>query len=175
MKPFLSLVVPLLFAAWVVADEPAAVSKPEETARRFYSELKRHQVSGLPDGEAWESIRPMLSPALVKGLEGARKEQEDYMKKFPDEKPPWIEGDLFSSLFEGFQTFTAKPAKIAGEKAEVPIEFVYTYQGETTRWTDTLLLKRSESGWLVDDVRYGATWDFANQGTLQEALKPEKE
>ncbi len=95
-------------------------------------------------------------------------------EEVPRRKAPWIEGDLFSSLFEGFQTFTAKPAKIAGEKAEVPIEFVYTYQGEATRWTDTLLLKRSESGWLVDDVRYGATWDFANQGTLQEALKPEK-
>jgi len=174
MKRFLSLLIPVWFAAWAIADEPATASKPEEAARRFYSELKRHHVSGLPGGEAWESIRPMLSPALATALEGAKKEQEDHKKRFPDEKPPWIEGDLFSSLFEGFQTFTAKPAKIAGEKAEIPVEFVYTYQGETTRWIDTLLLKHSDSGWLVDDVRYGATWDFANKGTLQEALKPEK-
>jgi hypothetical protein len=177
MKQFLLLllVIPVLFASWGLADEPATASKPEEAARRFYSELKRHHVSGLPGGEAWKSIRPMLSPALATALERAKKEQEDHKKRFPDEKPPWIEGDLFSSLFEGFQTFAVKPAKIAGETAEVPVEFVHTYEGETTRWIDTLLLKRPESGWLVDDVRYGATWDFANQGTLQEALKPEKE
>jgi hypothetical protein len=175
MKRFLLLLIPVLFIAWGLADEPATAAKPEETARRFYAELKRHQVSGLPEGKAWESIHLMLSPALTKALEAARKEQQEHLRKFPDEKPPWIEGDLFSSLFEGFQTFTVKPSKTKGEQAEVPVEFVYTYQGETTRWTDTLLLERSEAGWLVDDVRYGATWDFANRGTLQEALKAEKQ
>lgn len=174
MKRLLFLILPLALLSWISAEESGTAAGPEEVARRFYSELKRHQVTGLPDGEAWDSIRPMLSAPLAAALGAAKKEQEDFMRKFPDEKPPFIEGDLFSSLFEGFQTFTVKPAKTGADKAEIPVEFVYTYQGEKTVWTDTLILKRAESGWMVDDVRYGATWDFANKGTLQEALAPEK-
>lgn len=165
----LSILPPALGGA--LAAEPDG---PEKVARELYSDLRRFQVTGLPEGEAWEAVKPKLSGALAAALEAARKEQRDFRKKFPDEKPPWIEGDLFSSLFEGFQTFTVKPARIAGETAAVPVEFVYTYRGETTRWTDTLLLERSGTGWVVDDVRYGATWDFANKGTLQKALAPEK-
>lgn len=163
-------ILPLAFGG-VLAAEPGG---PEQVARGLYSDLRRFQVTGLPEGEAWEAVKPRLSDSLAAALEAARKEQRDFRKKFPDEKPPWIEGDLFSSLFEGFQTFTVKPARIEGETAEVPVDFVYIYQGETTRWTDTILLKRPGTGWVVDDVRYGATWDFANKGTLRQALAPEK-
>lgn len=174
MRHTLFWMISVLFGAQILAEEPGTAAKPEEVARRFYSELKRHQVTGLPTGEAWEGIRPLVSEALGTALQRARKEQEEFMRKFPDEKPPWIEGDLFSSLFEGFHGFTVRTPKVEKDRAEIPIEFAYTDRGETTRWTDTLLLRLSESGWRVDDVRYGATWDFANQGTLQAALAPEK-
>ena len=39
----------------------------------------------------------------------------------------------------------------------------------------TIILTKTKSGWLVDDLRYGGTWDFAAKGTLRDALMPEGE
>ncbi|MCB1233228.1 MAG: hypothetical protein KDN19_23490, partial [Verrucomicrobiae bacterium] len=44
--------------------------------------------------------------------------------------------------------------------------------GETTHWTDTVLLTRNGGGWLVGDVLFGGGWDFANKGTLLDSLAP---
>jgi hypothetical protein len=41
-----------------------------------------------------------------------------------------------------------------------------------TEWQDTLVLTKSDTGWLVADVAYGGTWDFGNKGTLLQGLRP---
>lgn len=158
------------------AVDPAESSKdPETAARVFYTELRRLGVSGLPEETAWEKLRGFCSESLGGALDRAVKEQAEFMRKFPDEKPPWIEGDLFSSLFEGPRQFQVGKAKVQGEMAEVPVECSYTEGDETTKWIDVLILSKSGDAWLIDDVRYGGEWDFANSGTLKEALEPEEE
>lgn len=177
MKAFFLLCAFSVLAAFgVQAVDPAESSKdPETAARVFYTELRRLGVSGLPEESAWEKLRGFCSESLGAALDRAVKEQAEFMRKFPDEKPPWIEGDLFSSLFEGPRQFSVGKAKVQGEMAEVPVECSYTEGGETTKWTDVLILSKSGEAWLIDDVRYGGEWDFANSGTLKEALEPEEE
>jgi hypothetical protein len=148
---------------------------PETVARVFYSELRRLGVSGLPGEEDWAHLKPFCSETLGAALDLAVKEQIEFMRKNPDEKPPWIEGDLFSSLFEGPKQFVVGGAVIKGETAEVPVECTHTEGGETVKWSDTLLLVKEGGKWLIDDVSYGGTWDFANSGTLKEALDPEED
>jgi hypothetical protein len=154
------------------AEGPSNTDTPKAAAKAFYDILIKHKVSGLPTKDAWKELQPRLSSQLVTLLEAARAEQAAYMKKHPDEKPPWIEGDLFSSLFEGAHTHAEGEARISDKTAEVPVTFTYTEGGSTTKWTDTLILTRGPAGnWLVDDVRYGGGWDFAPKGTLSDGLK----
>lgn len=145
---------------------------PQSAARVFYAELRRLGLRSLPTVAEWEPFAPRATPELTVAIERARKEQAEFMKKFPDDKPPWVDGDLFSSLFEGPQRFEIGKAKIIGDRAEVPVNCVHTEGGDTAKWTDVLILTKTEKGWLVDDLRYGGTWDFAAQGTLRDALVP---
>jgi hypothetical protein len=148
---------------------------PQSAARVFYAELRRLGLRSLPTVAEWEPFAPRATPALTGAIEQAQKEQAEFRKKFPDDKPPWVDGDLFSSLFEGPQRFEIGEAKITGDRAEVPVSCVHTEGGDTAKWTDVLILTKTKSGWLVDDLRYGGTWDFAAKGTLRDALMPEGE
>lgn len=155
-----------------LAEVPANTDTPKAAAKAFYDILIKHKVSGLPTKDAWKELQPRLSSKLISLLEAARAEQAAFMKKNPDEKPPWIEGDLFTSLFEGAQTHAEGEARVSGDRAEVPVTFTYTEGGSTTMWTDTLILTQGPAGiWLVEDVRYGGGWDFASKGLLSDGLK----
>lgn len=175
MKTNLAIFLTLLNATLLFAATPSEVSEsPEKTVQVFVAERLRLRVTGLPDEKARQVLDPFLSPSLLESMERARREQLDHLRNFPDEKPPWIEGDLFSSLFEGPHRFRVGEARIEGERAEVPVAYERTERGDTVKWTDTFLLTKSPQGWRIDDVRYGGTWDFSNQGTLKESLAAEE-
>ena len=59
-----------------------------------------HPSDGIPDVGARARLQPYLSPALNKLLADAAAAQARFSAKIKD-SPPLIEGDLFSSLFEG--------------------------------------------------------------------------
>ncbi len=162
----LALLSSILMMATSPAEEPAAVA---EAGCKI---LRAHRVSGLPHGEAWQALAPLLSPELADLLKAAEKEQSDFIKENPGEKPPWIEGDLFSSLFEGPQTFQLGQTRVSGDLAEVPVTCTYAEGGHSTVWTDTWILVNTADGWRLDDVSYGGTWDFSNTGSLKAALRP---
>ncbi|RBP37782.1 hypothetical protein DES53_113165 [Roseimicrobium gellanilyticum] len=154
------------------AETPANTDTPKAAAKAFYDIVIKRQVRGLPHKEAWTELQPRLSPKLISLVEAARAEQAAFMKKQTDEKPPWIDGDLFTSLFEGPQTHSEGEARVSADQAKVSVSFTYTEGGSTTKWTDTLILTKGPAGnWLVDDVFYGGGWDFASEGKLSESLK----
>ncbi len=37
-------------------------------------------------------------------------------------------------------------------------------------WTDTAVLVMTPAGWRIDDIAYGATWEYGNHGTLRAVL-----
>ena len=37
-------------------------------------------------------------------------------------------------------------------------------------WTDTLVLANTPQGWRVDDIAYGANFQFGNTGKLSDTL-----
>ena len=145
-------------------------SGPKEAAAKIYPLLQKQR--GLPLGKDWQTLREWVTPTLAALIEGAQQEQAEFIKAQPGEKPPWVEGDLFSSLFEGVQSFTLGEARLQSDFAEVPVACVYAEGGHRTEWTDTLILVKTEQGWRLDDVNYGGNWAFANTGSLQAALRP---
>ena len=144
---------------------------PEAFAARFYRTYLRLKVNGLPDAKQFKALSPLLSPDLRQLFEDAKREQEKFIKENPDEKPPWIEGDLFTSLFEGAQSFKVGSSQARGEYREVPVRLQYRTGKEVTRWSDTLVLARTKTGWQVWDILLKGEWQFKQGGSLRDILK----
>ncbi len=145
---------------------------PETAAEAFYRALGDSKISGLPTGQAWAALQPLCTLELIAAVETARAEQAKSVKRYPDGKPPSIEDGPFRSRFEDSWEFTVGEAQVENGAARVPIHFTVADHGETIRWTDTLLLRGTGKKWLVSDVVYGGSGDFANHGTLVDALAP---
>ena len=92
--------------------------------------------------------------------------------------PPLIEGDIFTSLFEGATGWKVGACQADDAKAALR-------RGLTTsrspcpdarpknrrNWTDTLVLVNTPQGWKVDDVVYDADFAFGNTGRLSDMLE----
>ena len=157
---------PLPIPEWT-ADSPVGV------VSRFYESIPKNDPGGAPDAATLDAWRPLLSQDLAAGLELARIALDDAAAANPDEKPPYADGALFGSLFEGWTTAQPLTVAMEGDKARVPVCFVYESDGQRTEWADTVELVREGGAWKIDDVAYGGQWDFANTGTLRETLPKE--
>lgn len=157
-------------AACVTEPAPPATACPEDVAAGFYTQVRRPPVFGLPSAEACLRLRPYCTEALAAALETARSRQAAFRQAHPGEKPPWVDGDLFSSLFEGPQAFRVGEARVLADRAEVPVHCLHGEGAGATRWTDVLILRHTADGWRVDDLRYGGEWDFALRGSLRQGL-----
>jgi hypothetical protein len=156
------------------AVKPVDPDSPEATVNAFYEICIEEKITGLPTDRQFEELRPLISESLANLLADARMEQAEFARENPYEKPPWIEGDLFSSLFEGPTRFTAGDAVIRGKRATVTVSFADDGAGETPfEWQDDVLLVLTGDGdWVIDDIAYRGAWDFASKGTLSESLSP---
>ena len=82
-----------------------------------------------------------------------------------------MQGDLFSSLFEGATGVEVKACKEIEQTAACDIRLSYAPPGqEPAHWQDILMLVRTDEGWRVDDIEYGGDWPFGNKGTLRQNL-----
>ena len=48
--------------------------------------------------------------------------------------------------------------------------FTNDTQTPTVLWKDTVVVGRERGGYVVADLRYGASWEFAAHGRLRTAL-----
>jgi hypothetical protein len=163
----------LLLGFGATAGAAAQQPSPKEAADRFYQMYLRMHISGLPDDEQSKLLFPLLSPDLRQLIEAARVEQDKAIKEHPDEKPPWIEGDLLSSLWEGAQSFKVGAQTVRGDRADVTVQLTYESGDSTLRWSDTLVLVHDADDWLVDDILLNGEWDFKSGGSLRQILGSE--
>ena len=130
-----------------------------------------HPSAGIPDASGRSRLAPYLSPALNKMLADGAAAEARFAAKFKN-SPPLIEGDLFSSMFEGATAWKLGACSASGTAARCPVNFSYVQAGRPpVTWTDTLLLVNTAAGWRVDDIAYGAGFQFGNTGKLTDTLK----
>ena len=128
--------------------------------------------SGLPAAGSMNAYDAFVCPDLAALMDGARARQERFIADHPGDKPPLIEGDLFSSLFEGPDSVRAEDTVIDGNKARVLLDMRYSAGEHGRKWQDTVLLEQDADGiWCIADVEYQGDWQFANHGRLSDALK----
>jgi hypothetical protein len=149
---------------------PAA--SPDDTVRAFYSYRIKSALTGAPTAQQLAVLRQWFTPRLWTQLEKAGKERDVFIKKYGnDEKPPWCEGDIFSSTFEGPTSFEIGGGAGDGEQSMIQVLFAYRQPGQkTVRWADRILLKKIQGKWLIDDVIYDLPVEFGNHSTLRANL-----
>ena len=152
---------------------PAAGGAPDNTVEEFYAAYRALPAGGgIPDEDARATLTPFISPALSKLLSDADAAETAYAKATNGESPPLIEGDPFSSLFEGATAYDV--GKCEGDAKEQQCIVDLTHDDKSakpTKWQDTADVVMTDKGWRVDDIEFGGTWDFANKGRLTELLK----
>lgn len=164
-----ALFAPLPLAAQMNSN----MASPEAAASGFLSVYGSfHPSDGIPDMGSRARLQPYLSPQLNTLLAAAAAAQARFSAKIKD-SPPLIEGDLFSSLFEGASQWKLQACTISGNQARCPVAFAHTGSntGKAANWTDTLLLVNTPQGWRVDDIAYGGGFQFGNTGRLSDTLK----
>lgn len=156
------------------AETSCKDSDPAQAARDFYARIMADAASGLPSTGSMPKLAPLMTSSMRAAVEKARVGQQAFIAAHPDEKPPFIEGSLFTSLFEGPSALESATAARNGDSAVVEVEFVHAEAGaDAVRWKDQALLRCEEGRWRLDDVRYGGDWDFASKGQLKQALESE--
>jgi hypothetical protein len=149
----------------------ASVPDPSPAVARFYATYLSSGVTGVPDSARLAALAPFLSDTLRALLAGAARLRDEAARRVPDEKPPFADGDPFSSLFEGPTGAAIEGRDSAGGVQRVVVRLTYHHADPVTRWTDTAVVVRKRDRWVIDDIRYGGAWDFASRGALRSSLE----
>ncbi len=160
-----------LLVAAVAGPAGAQGNDPNAAIEGFYRVYSTfHPSDGIPDDKGRAKYAPVLSDAL-NALIARAGAAEDRFGAAHKDSPPLVEGDLFTSNFEGVTSYTIPPCTAEGRTARCRIALIYQSPGDKpVTWTDTAILVQSEKGWVVDDIAYGASWAFGNKGTLKQTL-----
>ncbi len=160
----------------VAASARAAQESPDTVAEEFYARYLTIGP-GVPEPKELSRIAPILSPSLLDLMKGAEAAEAAYAKANAKEAvPPLVEGDLFSSLFEGADKYKVGLCKVSDQNVLCATLLSHSEGGvgspKTTDWTDTLILAADKDGtWKVDDILFGGMWDFSRMGSLKDSLR----
>jgi hypothetical protein len=155
------------------ADPSADMAK---VATGFYEAYATfHPSDGIPDAKGRAKYQPFISPGLDQLLADGNRAEAAFAKANKD-SPPLIEGDLFTSNFEGASSYKVGACSANGSNGRCVVTLGYDDRGQNAKakpltWTDTVYLAASPGGWRVDDIGYGGTWAFGNKGRLSDTLK----
>ncbi|WP_374437837.1 hypothetical protein [Inhella sp.] len=151
----------------------AGTNSPQQTVEAFYRWRMASAMSGAPRGEELQQLRPWLGRELLCLLQAAGELRDRAAAAQPDEKPPFVEGDLFSSVFEGPQRLTLGPLKRGQQQSLLDLHFEADTgaQPPLFRWTDRAHLRLEGGRWVLVDIEYRAPIEFGNRGRLRDSLR----
>lgn len=164
----------VLFLAFLALGSRPLLAEtgPAQAAQGFLSVYGSfHPSNGVPDAQGLRRLTPYLSPTLDKLLSEAAVAEARFSAKVKD-SPPLIEGDLFTSMFEGATQWKLGSCSVSSSSARCPVAYAHRdASGKAVSWTDTLILVNNGQGFRVDDIAYGGQFQFGNTGRLSDTLK----
>ena len=121
-------------------------------------------------------LAPLLSQHLAGMINQAAAADARFHAKVKD-SPPLFEGDLFSSQFEGFQTYNVGACSGSAGAGRCSVQLHYqeapggAKANPAMNWSDDILLIKTGGAWKVDDIAYKGAFAFGNSGLLSQTLK----
>ena len=87
-------------------------------------------------------------------------------------KPPFCDGMLFSSMFEGPTGFAIGRVVKSKGTYRVSVDQRYDERGQpTVRWTDVAVVVKEDDRYVVDDIELLGAWPFGYHGRVSDILK----
>ena len=145
----------------------ATASQPADTVNQFYRWRLAAPVSGLPSPAQLAPVQALFTPQLQCLFAAARKYRQAFIQRFPADKPPLVDGDLFSSLFEGPHRFKVFVTSKTGRQSSVEVKLSY----QQTHWQDQFELVEQHGRWLIADITFDGHFAFGNGGSLRRNLE----
>ncbi|MBN1904809.1 MAG: DUF3828 domain-containing protein [Deltaproteobacteria bacterium] len=153
---------------------------PVSAVEHFYKTYLTNRTGGLPYGHTLEELRPFLSDNLYHLIIEALEYQKRFIALHPDEpsssggpaviyKPPFIDDDYFSSLFEGPKSFKVIKTE-AGPNGSFLVHVQFVYDQSVTAWEDVIIVIKQRGVYVIDDVIYSGAGDFNPKGRLSDRL-----
>lgn len=104
--------------------------------------------------------KPLLSENLIYYIDLAKQKEKQSAENikqsdFPTDKPEIIEGDIFSSLYEGFNEYKILNSTIKKDTAQLQLELTNTNFKPITIWNDECILVKQNGQWKVDNFIFG--------------------
>jgi hypothetical protein len=154
-----------------------ADNRTDTVVRQFYDWRLKASFTGVPDEAMLKKANQFLTPELTCLLALARNYRDLHVQHFPTDKPPFIEGDMFSSVFEGANRYKVESVQVNknGTTARVNLH-LYLDQSrkkDNKGWRDTVLVQKKNEGWLISDIHYNGRFNFGNNGSLRKNLLDE--
>ncbi len=169
---FLAIALLALTTAPALAKEPGPPTA-QDIANRFYRTYLKLNPRGLPTEKEMEALAPLFTAELTELIAAARRQQQKFIREHPGDKPPWIEGNLFASNFEGVSSFTLGAPTFNDDKASIPVYLESREGKHIGRWIDVIILKRVKNEWRVWDIFMNAPWSFRSGPNLRAILSIE--
>ncbi len=164
----------MMLAALAAATVVAAHGSPQAQAAAFYRAccLGAGRLGGVPDARGRARLATYLTPKLAFLLDSAARAEARHARAARGQEPPLLEGDVFSSLFEGPTEVRVESCRAGHVRAVCTARLVHRERGQPpVVWRDKLVLRVVAGHWRVDDVVYGGTWAFGNKGRLTQTLR----
>jgi hypothetical protein len=170
----------------LLAIAPArAADGPATTVERFYATYIPNRHGGLPSGAELERLQPFLSQRLHRLIVDAWASNESWAKRHPDEpseageppviyKPPFVDGDYFSSVFEGPKTFKVERA-VGNDARGWKVHVQFWHDADEKGWKDVVVVRKERGRYVIDDVLFSGAGPFNPEGRLSEILKARDE
>ena len=161
-------------AAWLIAfaalGAPATAGgagEPATVVQQFYEKYIKLSPAGLPTAAQQKELAPYLSRRLLGLMDAARAYQEKEAKAHPDDKPPFVDGCLFASLFEGPKAFKVGTTVAEGKDSKVKVHFT---ADEGVAWDDEVVVVKEDGRYVIDDVVLSGIGQFNPPGRLSTNL-----
>jgi hypothetical protein len=159
-------------------EAPAPDNSPAGIVTQFYNWRIQSRMTGAPDMEQIEGMRPWVSSELQTLLQNSSRnalrvvqQTNKQPTKTHKEQRAFTDGDLFSSISQGPTSFrTGTPETLANDTFVVPVRFVYGRQLPAINWTDRVKVINENGRYVVADVEYANHWQ-AGSGSLLASLK----
>lgn len=129
-----------------------------EVIDAFYRIHLQTAAPGLPTPDELKQLQPLLSPALSSLLMRAEAAQERQRAQAGTgaQVAPLVEGDLFTSLYEGATGFSVASCDTDedGTRAACQVDLRHDKDGADESWHDKVLLVRQDRQWRIDDIEF---------------------
>jgi hypothetical protein len=170
----------LLLVLFLLGGGLPSINTPESAVKDFYSTVMKIPKAGVPDKNELRLLAPFLSKKLTSLFRDAFAFREQFIKDNPpkiledgmriEDKPPFCDGDIFSSNFEGATSFDVGKSYKSGSSYRIDLHLVYIDKSGKVSWTDAIYVIEENGRFVVDDMKFLGTWDFGNHGMLSKIL-----